>query len=67
MEDCLKLVVPIFDFQHDSGNDKGSFELTAEEPESADKTKIQFSLNVNEEIYIFEILKEDLETVLKFF
>lgn len=67
MEDCLKLIIPIFDYEQNSGDDKKVFELIAEEPESADKTKIAFTLNVNKDTYNFEILKEDLETVLKFF
>ena len=67
MEDCLKLIIPIFDFNQDSGNDIGYSELIAEEPETADKTKIAFNLNVNKNIYKFEILKGDLEKVLTFF
>jgi len=65
MEDCLKLIVPIFNIESDDLI-KG-FKLIAEEPENADKTKIAFTLNANKNIYNFEILKEDLETVLKFF
>jgi len=67
MEDCLKLIIPIFDVEQSSGDDKKTFELIAEEPEDADKTKIAFTLNVDKNIYNFEILKEDLEAVLKFF
>jgi len=67
MEDCLKLIIPILDLEQNSGDLKKGFELIAEEPESADKTKILFTLNIDRNIYNFEILKEDLETVLKFF
>lgn len=67
MEDCLKLIIPVFDVKQDSGDLKKGFEVIAEEPESADKTKIAFTLNADKNIYNFEILKEDLETVLKFF
>ena len=67
MEDCLKLIIPAFDVEQDSGDDKKAFELIAEEPESADKTKIAFTLNADKNIYNFEILKEDLEKVLRFF
>ena len=67
MEDCLKLIIPIFDFEHNSGDNKKCFELIAEEADNANSTKIAFNLNVDENIYNFEILKEDLETVLKFF
>lgn len=67
MESCLKLIIPVFDVEQDSGDDKKVFELIAEEPESADKTKIAFTLNVDKNIYTFEILKEDLEAVLIFF
>jgi len=67
MEDCLKLIIPTFDVEQNSGDNKKTFELIAEEPEDADKTKIAFTLNVDKNIYNFEILKEDLEAVLKFF
>lgn len=67
MEDTLKLIIPIFDYGQHSCDDKKAFEFIAEEPESADKKKIAFTLNVDKNIYNFEILKEDLETVLKFF
>ena len=67
MENCLKLIIPILDLEQNSGDLKKDFELIAEEPESADKTKIAFTLNVDKNIYNFEILKEDLEAVLKFF
>jgi len=67
MEDCLKLIIPVFDVEQNSGDDKKAFELIAEEPESTDKKKIAFTLNADKNIYYFEILKEDLEAVLKFF
>lgn len=67
MENCLKLIIPIFDYGQNSGDDKKTFEFIAEESESADNKRIAFTLNVNKNIYNFEILKEDLETVLKFF
>ena len=65
MEVCLKLIVPIFNIESDDLIK--DFKLIAEEPENADKTKIAFTLNAGKNIYNFEILKEDLETVLKFF
>lgn len=67
MEDCLKLIIPTFDVECGLGDDNKTFELIAEEPEDAKKEKIAFTLNVDKNIYNFEILKEDLETVLKFF
>jgi len=67
MEDCLKLIIPTFDVEQGSGDNRKIFELIAEEPDTADKTKIAFTLNVDKNIYNFEILKEDLEAVLKFF
>lgn len=67
MENGLKLIIPVIDIEQDSGDDKKAFELIAEEPESADKTKIAFTLNANKNIYYFEILKEDMEAALKFF
>lgn len=73
MEDALKLIVPLFNSEQNSGDPIKGFELIAEEPEknvvteSADKKKIAFTLNVENYRYNFEILKEDLETVLKFF
>ena len=65
MEECLKLIVPIFNIESDDLI-KG-FKLIAEEPENADKNKIAFTLNTGKDIYNFEILKEDLETVIKFY
>lgn len=67
MEDCLKLIIPVFDVECGSGDDKKDFEFIAEEPESADRKKIAFTLNADKNIYNFEVLKEDLEAVLKFF
>jgi hypothetical protein len=67
MEECLKIIIPIFDCEQNSSDLKKVFEFIAEEPESADKKKIAFTLNVDKNIYNFEILKEDLEAVLKFF
>ncbi len=67
MEDCLKLIIPTFDVAQNLGDDKKAFEFIAEEPESADKKKIAFTLNADKNIYNFEVLKEDLEAVLKFF
>lgn len=67
MENCLKLIVPILDCEENVGDDKKVFELIAEEPDSTDKTRIAFTLNVDKNIYNFEIFKEDLEKVLKFF
>jgi len=67
MEDCLKLIIPTFDVEQGSGDNRKIFELIAEEPDTADKTKIAFTLNVDKNVYNFEILKEDLEAVLKFF
>jgi len=51
MEDCLKLIIPIFDIEQNSGDNKKTFELIAEEPDTADKTKIAFTLNVDKNVY----------------
>ena len=65
MEDCLKLIVPIFNIESDDLIE--GFKLIAEEPENADKNKIAFTLSTGNDIYNFEILKEDLETIIKFY
>lgn len=67
MENCLKLMIPIFEFEQNSEDSIKGFRLVAEEPESVDSTKIAFTLTVDKDIYSFEILKEDLESALKFF